>query len=131
MLMQAAGLGRGSASMGLRRQHAVAPHGSSWTPLLLRCAAAAGVKPEELDLIVMATSSPDDIFGSATSVQVRLAAQRQQQRWQQQQWQAAAAVAGSSSSGSNTASNVCYCPVPVGPLCLLIAAAAERRGCVL
>lgn len=30
----------------------------------------AGVRPEDVDLVVLATSSPDDIFGSATTVQV-------------------------------------------------------------
>ncbi len=28
----------------------------------------AGIKPEELDLIIFATSSPDDLFGSACQV---------------------------------------------------------------
>ena len=31
----------------------------------------AGVKPEEVDMVLMATSSPDDLFGSAAQVQVR------------------------------------------------------------
>ncbi len=34
----------------------------------------AGVSPDELDLIILATSTPDDLFGSAAAVQGRLGA---------------------------------------------------------
>ncbi|MFW9262109.1 beta-ketoacyl-ACP synthase 3 [Nostoc sp. CALU 546] len=36
--------------------------------------AASGIKPEELDLILLATSTPDDLFGSACQVQAQLGA---------------------------------------------------------
>jgi 3-oxoacyl-[acyl-carrier-protein] synthase-3 len=36
--------------------------------------AAAGIKPEDLDLILLATSTPDDLFGSACKVQAQLGA---------------------------------------------------------
>ncbi|MBN3944836.1 MAG: beta-ketoacyl-ACP synthase III [Nostoc sp.] len=36
--------------------------------------AASGIKPEDLDLIVLATSTPDDLFGSACQVQAKLGA---------------------------------------------------------
>ncbi|MHC5935672.1 beta-ketoacyl-ACP synthase 3 [Nostoc sp.] len=36
--------------------------------------AAAGIKPEDLDLILLATSTPDDLFGSACQVQAQLGA---------------------------------------------------------
>ncbi|MBN3869205.1 beta-ketoacyl-ACP synthase 3 [Nostoc sp. JL33] len=36
--------------------------------------AASGIKPEDLDLILLATSTPDDLFGSACQVQARLGA---------------------------------------------------------
>ena len=36
----------------------------------------AGVDAADVDLIVLATSSPDDVFGSATTVQVRAGARR-------------------------------------------------------
>jgi 3-oxoacyl-[acyl-carrier-protein] synthase III len=36
--------------------------------------AAAGIKPEDLDLILLATSTPDDLFGSACQVQAKLGA---------------------------------------------------------
>jgi len=32
----------------------------------------SGVSPEDIDLIVMCTSSPDDLFGDATTVQANL-----------------------------------------------------------
>ncbi|KAL4858291.1 3-oxoacyl-[acyl-carrier-protein] synthase 3 [Chlorella vulgaris] len=35
----------------------------------LKALEMAGVNPEDVDLVVMATSSPDDLFGSATAVQ--------------------------------------------------------------
>ncbi|MBC6434260.1 beta-ketoacyl-ACP synthase III [Nostoc sp. HG1] len=36
--------------------------------------AASGIKPEDLDLILLATSTPDDLFGSACQVQAQLGA---------------------------------------------------------
>ncbi|MDZ8256831.1 beta-ketoacyl-ACP synthase III [Nostoc sp. ChiQUE01b] len=36
--------------------------------------AASGIKPEDLDLILLATSTPDDLFGSACHVQAQLGA---------------------------------------------------------
>ena len=36
--------------------------------------AAAGVAPEDLDLILLSTSSPDDLFGSACTVQAAIGA---------------------------------------------------------
>ncbi|MCC5616028.1 beta-ketoacyl-ACP synthase 3 [Nostoc sp. CHAB 5836] len=36
--------------------------------------AAAGIRPEDLDLILLATSTPDDLFGSACQVQAQLGA---------------------------------------------------------
>ncbi|MEH2174135.1 beta-ketoacyl-ACP synthase 3 [Nostoc sp.] len=36
--------------------------------------ASAGIKPEDLDLILLATSTPDDLFGTACQVQAKLGA---------------------------------------------------------
>jgi 3-oxoacyl-[acyl-carrier-protein] synthase III len=36
--------------------------------------AASGIRPEDLDLILLATSTPDDLFGSACQVQAKLGA---------------------------------------------------------
>jgi len=36
----------------------------------------AGIAPSELDLIILATSTPDDLFGSASLIQAQLGAQR-------------------------------------------------------
>lgn len=36
----------------------------------------AGIAAEEVDLVIMATSSPDDLFGSATAVQAEIGASR-------------------------------------------------------
>ncbi|MBN3923460.1 beta-ketoacyl-ACP synthase 3 [Nostoc sp. NMS4] len=36
--------------------------------------AASGIKPEDLDLILLATSTPDDLFGTACQVQAQLGA---------------------------------------------------------
>ncbi|MEH2161968.1 MAG: beta-ketoacyl-ACP synthase 3 [Nostoc sp.] len=36
--------------------------------------AASGIRPEDLDLILLATSTPDDLFGSACQVQAQLGA---------------------------------------------------------
>jgi len=39
-----------------------------------RAIAASGIRPEDLDLILLATSTPDDLFGSACQVQAQLGA---------------------------------------------------------
>ncbi|NJK35975.1 MAG: ketoacyl-ACP synthase III [Oscillatoriales cyanobacterium SM2_2_1] len=41
-----------------------------------RAIAQAGITAEDLDLIILATSTTDDLFGTATQVQARLGAQR-------------------------------------------------------
>lgn len=41
-----------------------------------RAIAAAGLEPNDLDLIILATSSPDDLFGSAAQVQAKIGATR-------------------------------------------------------
>lgn len=38
--------------------------------------AAAGINPQDLDLILLATSTPDDLFGSACQIQAQLGATR-------------------------------------------------------
>ncbi|MEH2348683.1 MAG: beta-ketoacyl-ACP synthase 3 [Nostoc sp.] len=44
------------------------------TAASIQAIAASGIKPEELDLILLATSTPDDLFGSACKVQAQLGA---------------------------------------------------------
>ncbi|MEW5859067.1 MAG: beta-ketoacyl-ACP synthase 3 [Cyanobacteriota bacterium] len=41
-----------------------------------RAIAMAGIAPEDLDLIILATSTADDLFGSASSIQFQLGASR-------------------------------------------------------
>lgn len=41
-----------------------------------RAIAAANIQPDDLDLIILATSTPDDLFGTAAQVQFRLGATR-------------------------------------------------------
>ncbi|MDF5725468.1 MAG: ketoacyl-ACP synthase III [Rhizonema sp. PD37] len=38
--------------------------------------AASGISPQELDLIILATSTPDDLFGSACQIQAQLGAHK-------------------------------------------------------
>ncbi|MEH2265417.1 beta-ketoacyl-ACP synthase 3 [Nostoc sp.] len=44
------------------------------TAASIQAIAASGIRPEDLDLILLATSTPDDLFGSACQVQARLGA---------------------------------------------------------
>ncbi|MEH2078101.1 MAG: beta-ketoacyl-ACP synthase 3 [Nostoc sp.] len=44
------------------------------TAASIQAIAASGIKPEDLDLILLATSTPDDLFGSACKVQAQLGA---------------------------------------------------------
>ncbi|MBG1268452.1 beta-ketoacyl-ACP synthase 3 [Nostoc sp. WHI] len=44
------------------------------TAASIQAIAASGIKPEDLDLILLATSTPDDLFGSACQVQAQLGA---------------------------------------------------------
>ncbi len=64
---------------GIRTRHLVAA-GQGVTDLAVQAAqaalAAAGLTPLEVELIVLATSTPDDLFGSASLVQDRLGAKR-------------------------------------------------------
>ena len=48
--------------------------------VMLDAPVPAGVAAEEVELVIMATSSPDDLFGSATTVQVRAGAGTRGQR---------------------------------------------------
>lgn len=62
------------------RQRYVATEQESLGSLAASAGAAAlemsGVSPDEVDLIILATSTPDDLFGSAAQVQARLGASR-------------------------------------------------------
>jgi 3-oxoacyl-[acyl-carrier-protein] synthase III len=66
-----------SARTGIRQRHIAAPE-ESVTSLATEAAhkalAMAEVTAEEIDLILLATSTPDDLFGSACRVQVALGA---------------------------------------------------------
>ncbi len=68
-----------AARTGIRQRHIAAPD-ESLTSLATEAArnalAMAEVPAEEVDLIVLATSTPDDLFGSACRVQVALGATR-------------------------------------------------------
>lgn len=44
------------------------------TAASIQAIAASGIRPEDLDLILLATSTPDDLFGSACQVQAQLGA---------------------------------------------------------
>ncbi|MCW5317361.1 beta-ketoacyl-ACP synthase III [Nostoc sp. KVJ3] len=44
------------------------------TAASIQAIATSGIKPEDLDLILLATSTPDDLFGSACQVQAQLGA---------------------------------------------------------
>lgn len=57
---------------GIKKRHILSEGeslGSHASAACLRALDMAGVAAEDVDLIVMATSSPDDLFGSATTVQ--------------------------------------------------------------
>lgn len=62
---------------GIAERHLAAPT-ESLTALAVRASrgaiAAAGIVPEDLDLIMLATSTPDDLFGSAPALQAALGA---------------------------------------------------------
>eukprot|EP00887_Chlorella_sp_A99_P007979 scaffold12.g7979.t1 len=62
---------------GIKQRH-VLSEGESLAALAIEASRQAldmaGVAPEELDMVLMATSSPDDLFGSAPLVQVGLGA---------------------------------------------------------
>jgi len=65
---------------GIRQRRIITAPEESLTSLAVRAGqqaiAAAGVTPQDLDLIILATSSPDDLFGSACQVQNLLGATR-------------------------------------------------------
>ncbi|MBR8834135.1 MAG: beta-ketoacyl-ACP synthase 3 [Stigonema ocellatum SAG 48.90 = DSM 106950] len=62
------------------RQRRLAEAGESLTELSTvasrKAIARAGITPQDLDLIILATSSPDDLFGSACQIQAELAASK-------------------------------------------------------
>ena len=62
---------------GICRRHLL-PHGHSLTTMATgaaqRAIAMAGIAPQQLDLIILATSTPDDLFGSASQIQAQLGA---------------------------------------------------------
>lgn len=64
---------------GIRQRH-LASSGESLTTLAVQAAQAAidmaGLTPMDLDLIILATSTPDDLFGTASIIQGELAASK-------------------------------------------------------
>src|SRR5690348_5698720 len=60
---------------GICQRHLLPPE-QSLTQLATQAAqnaiAMAGLAPQQLDLIILATSTPDDLFGSASQVQAQL-----------------------------------------------------------
>ncbi|MEO0541113.1 MAG: beta-ketoacyl-ACP synthase 3 [Cyanobacteria bacterium P01_A01_bin.105] len=68
-----------STRTGIRQRH-VASAAESLTSLAAEAAAgaiaAANLTPDDIDLILLATSTPDDLFGSACQVQAELGATR-------------------------------------------------------
>lgn len=62
---------------GIRRRHLLPPR-DSLTNMATQAAqsalAMAGLAPKDLDLIILATSTPDDLFGSASIIQAQLGA---------------------------------------------------------
>ncbi len=62
------------------RQRRLAAAGESLTALATaaskKAIAAAGITSQDLDLIILATSSPDDLFGSACQIQAELGASK-------------------------------------------------------
>uniref|UniRef100_B8HY54 Beta-ketoacyl-[acyl-carrier-protein] synthase III n=1 Tax=Cyanothece sp. (strain PCC 7425 / ATCC 29141) TaxID=395961 RepID=B8HY54_CYAP4 len=68
-----------SSRTGIRQRHLSDPQGSLTTiatQAAQQAIAMAGVAPEDLDLIVLATSTPDDLFGTAGLIQAQLGAVR-------------------------------------------------------
>ncbi len=64
---------------GIRRRHLASPT-ESLSQLCARASkkaiAMAGINPRDLDLLILATSTPDDLFGSASKVQSLIGASR-------------------------------------------------------
>ena len=66
-----------STRTGIRQRHIADPQttlGALATEAAQKAIAMAGLSPEEIDLILLATSTPDDLFGSACLVQAGLGA---------------------------------------------------------
>jgi 3-oxoacyl-[acyl-carrier-protein] synthase-3 len=63
---------------GIRQRHLASEETVSAIATLAaqRAIAMAGIAPEDLDLIILATSTADDLFGSASSIQFQLGASR-------------------------------------------------------
>ncbi|NEN98335.1 MAG: beta-ketoacyl-ACP synthase 3, partial [Moorea sp. SIO3I7] len=64
---------------GIRQRHLVHAQGSlseMATGAAKNAIAMAGIAPEDLDMIILATSTPDDLFGSANQVQALLGASK-------------------------------------------------------
>jgi 3-oxoacyl-[acyl-carrier-protein] synthase-3 len=63
---------------GIRQRHLAGEETVSAIATLAaqRAIAMAGIAPEDLDLIILATSTADDLFGSASSIQFQLGASR-------------------------------------------------------
>jgi len=62
---------------GIRRRHVLQPGedlGQICTKAAQKALDSAGLAAEEVELVILATSSPDDIFGTATTVAVELGA---------------------------------------------------------
>ncbi|MFN6569408.1 beta-ketoacyl-ACP synthase III [Dendronalium sp. ChiSLP03b] len=62
---------------GIRRRHLLPPQNSLTamaTEAAQKAIAMAGIAPQDLDLIILATSTPDDLFGNASQIQARLGA---------------------------------------------------------
>ncbi|NWF61821.1 MAG: ketoacyl-ACP synthase III [Fischerella sp.] len=68
-----------STRTGIRQRH-LAKAGESLAELATAASsqaiAMAGITPQQLDLILLATSTPDDLFGSACQIQAKLGATR-------------------------------------------------------
>lgn len=61
----------------MQKRHVAAPEeslGELGTQAAERAIAMAGIKPADIDLIILATSTADDLFGSATTIQANLGA---------------------------------------------------------
>ncbi|MEB3885586.1 beta-ketoacyl-ACP synthase III [Lyngbya sp. CCY1209] len=64
---------------GIRRRHLASPEvtlGQVAAEASLQAIAMAGLDPGDLDLIILATSTADDLFGSASQIQARIGATR-------------------------------------------------------
>jgi 3-oxoacyl-[acyl-carrier-protein] synthase III len=68
-----------STRTGIRQRRAIGPDGSLVdlaTQAGAQAIASAGIDPTTIDLIILATSTPDDLFGSAGQIQANLGATR-------------------------------------------------------